>query len=192
MRLWRAAFVAVVGLMVITGLAYPLLMTGLCQLFFPNAANGSLLRRGDAVVGSRLIGQLFEDGRYFRGRPSSAGNGYDPLASGPSNLGPLSKKLQSNLQTESQAALAEGQMTPLPSDRLTGSGSGLDPDISPANAHGQVARVAKARGVREQELHALVDAHVNGRTLGLLGEPRVNVLELNLALDEIGNRAAVP
>jgi potassium-transporting ATPase KdpC subunit len=186
MKLWRAAFVAVVGLSAITGLLYPLLVTGLCQLLFPDAANGSLLRRGDAVVGSRLIGQLVEDGRYFHGRPSSAGNGYDPLASSPSNLGPLSKKLQASFSTESQAALAEGQSAPIPSDRLTGSGSGLDPDISPANARGQVRRVAGARGLQDKDVQALVDAHVQERTLGLFGEPRVNVLELNLALDELG------
>jgi potassium-transporting ATPase KdpC subunit len=192
MKLWRAAFIAVVGLSAITGLLYPLLVTGLCQLLFPDAANGSLIHRGDGVVGSRLIGQLFEDARYFHGRPSSAGNGYDAQASSASNLGPLSQKLQQSLQTESQAALAEGQPSPLPSDRITGSASGLDPDISPANAHGQVPRVARARGVQEQELHALVDAHVQGRALGLFGEPRVNVLELNLALDSVGKQAAIP
>jgi K+-transporting ATPase ATPase C chain len=187
-KLWRAAFIAVAGLGMITGVFYPLLVTGLCQLLFPAAANGSLVRRDGAVVGSRLIGQLFEDERYFHGRPSSAGNGYDPLASGPSNLGPLSKKLQASVENEAQAARAEGQSSPMPSDRLTGSASGLDPDISPANAHGQVPRVARARRLREEELHALVDAHLEGRSLGLFGEPRVNVLELNLAL-ETGNRA---
>jgi K+-transporting ATPase ATPase C chain len=188
MKLWRAAFVAVAGLGVITGFLYPMVVTGLCQFLFPAAANGSLVRRGDSVVGSRLIGQLFEDERYFHGRPSSAGSGYDPLASGPSNLGPLSKKLQASVESEAQAARTEGQSSPIPSDRLTGSASGLDPDISPANAHGQVPRVARARGLREAELHALVDSHVEGRTLGLFGEPRVNVLELNLAL-ETDNRA---
>jgi potassium-transporting ATPase KdpC subunit len=192
MKPWRAAFVAVIGLGVITGVVYPLLVTGLCQLFFREGANGSLIRRGDTVVGSRLIGQAFEDGRYFHGRPSSAGSGYDPLASGPSNLGPLSRKLQGSFQTESKTAIAEGQTSPLPSDRLTGSGSGLDPDISPANARGQVPGVARARGVQEQELRALVDAHVQGRTLGLFGEPRVNVLELNLALDSLGKQVGSP
>jgi K+-transporting ATPase ATPase C chain len=191
MRQWRAALVAVLGLSLITGLAYPLVVTGLCQLLFPRSANGSLLRRDDRVVGSRLIGQLFEDAGYFHGRPSSAGNGYDPLASGPSNLGPLSKKLEASLQAESRGALAEGQSAPLPSDRLTGSGSGLDPDVSPANAHGQVARVARARGLPEADMHLLVDAHVQGRSLGVFGEPRVNVLELNLALDELAASHAV-
>jgi len=191
-KTWRAALVAVLGLMVVTGVAYPLLVTGLCQLLFSGAANGSLVSRGDKVVGSRLIGQLFEDGRYFHGRPSSAGSGYDPLASSPSNLGPLSQKLQQGFASEGAAALAEGQSVPFPSDRLTGSGSGLDPDVSPANAHGQVKRVARARGLTDSDLDALVDAHVEGRTFGLFGEARVNVLELNLALDELRPSPAKP
>jgi K+-transporting ATPase ATPase C chain len=191
-KAWRAAFAAVFGLLIVTGLGYPLLLTGICQLFFPETANGSLIRQGDKVDGSRPIGQLFEDARYFHGRPSSAGYGYDPLASSPSNLGPLSQKLQQNLKTEAQAALAEGQSAPFPSDRLTGSGSGLDPDISPANAQGQAGRVAKARGVSEMEVQLLVDSHTQGRTFGLFGEPRVNVLELNLALDALAAPSRTP
>ncbi len=192
MKTWRAAFVAVFGLLIVTGLGYPLLVTGLCQLFFPEAANGSLTVRGDKIVGSRLIGQLFDDARTFHGRPSSAGNGYDPLASGASNLGPLSQKLQQGVQAEAQAARAEGQVSPFPADRLTGSGSGLDPDISPANALGQVGRVARARGLGEEKLRHLIDTHTQGRTLGLWGEPRVNVLELNLAVDELAPKRAGP
>jgi K+-transporting ATPase ATPase C chain len=191
-KTWRAAIVAVVGLTLLTGLAYPLAITGLCQLVFPDTANGSLLRRENKVVGSRLVGQLFEDARYFHGRPSSAGSGYDPLASGPSNLGPLSQKLQQSLQTEALAALAEGQSVPFPSDRLTGSASGLDPDVSPANAHGQASRVARARGMPQAQVDLLVDAHTQGRPLGIFGEPRVNVLELNLALDDLPSHPGSP
>lgn len=180
----RASLVATLGLMALTGLAYPLAVTGLCQLLLPHAANGSLTIAADGtVVGSELIGQPFVAPKYFWGRPSAAGNGYDPQASGPSNLAPTSKKLADSFKAEADKARTDGVAGPIPADRLTGSGSGLDPDISIENALGQVGRVAKARGLGEDRLRQLVGDHTQERTLGLFGEPRVNVLALNRALD---------
>jgi K+-transporting ATPase ATPase C chain len=179
----RAAFVATLGLMVLTGVAYPMAVTGICQGLFPHAANGSLATTPDGkVVGSELIGQVFADPKFFWGRPSSAGNGYDPQASSPSNLAPTSQKLADAFKAEAQKARTDGVTGPIPGDRITGSGSGLDPDISVENALGQVARIAKARGLSEDRLRQLVAANTEGRTLGLFGEPRVNVLALNRGL----------
>ena len=165
---------------ILTGIAYPLAITGLAQALMPRAANGSLIIRGNQVVGSALIGETFASGKYFHGRPSAAGaNGYDAAASSGSNLGPSSKTLLGLIQ---ERVVAEGG-GPAPADLVTASASGLDPDISPAAAAWQIGRVAKARNLSEDEVRNLVGQHTQGYELGVLGQPRVNVLELNLALD---------
>jgi potassium-transporting ATPase KdpC subunit len=182
----RAAFVGTLGLMALTGLAYPLAVTGVCQALLPHAANGSLALSPDGkVIGSERIGQVFASPKYFWGRPSAAGTGYDPQASSPSNLAPTSKKLADSFKAEADKARADGVTGPISADRLTGSGSGLDPDISVENALGQIARVAKSRGISAEKIREVLLSNVEGRTLGLFGEPRVNVLALNRALDDI-------
>ncbi|HEX6771873.1 MAG TPA: potassium-transporting ATPase subunit KdpC [Acidobacteriaceae bacterium] len=170
------------------GVLYPLAITGLAHLIFPKQAGGSLVRRGDVVVGSRLIGQSFTAPGYFHPRPSAAGNGYDAAASSGSNLAPTNKGL---VQRVANSVAAQSNDTPVPVDLVTASGSGPDPDISPASAYYQVERVAAARALPEQTVRQLVDAHITDRTFGLLGERRVNVLELNLALDRLSKSAAV-
>ncbi|HXZ28436.1 MAG TPA: potassium-transporting ATPase subunit KdpC [Terriglobales bacterium] len=170
---------------VLLGLIYPLVVTGLAQLFFHDKANGELLRRSGVVVGSRLIAQAFSQPGYFHPRPSAAGaNGYDATASSGTNLGPTNQKLIDRVNGDVAALQAENPGKPVPVDLVTTSGSGLDPDITPAGAEFQVPRVAKARGITEDELRRLVAEHTAGRQFGLFGEARVNVLELNLALDE--------
>lgn len=167
------------------GLLYPLAVTSLSQLFFPAQANGSLVQQNGKLFGSRLIGQPFSADWYFHPRPSAAGNGYDPIAAsgGASNLGPTNKQLTDRVKGDVEKLRAENPRAAIPVDLVTTSGSGLDPDISPATAEFQIPRVAKARHMSESELRLLVARHAAGRQFGILGEPRVNVLELNLALD---------
>jgi len=170
---------------VLFGLIYPLAVTGLSQLLFPGKANGQLIERDGKLVGSRIIGQAFTGPGYFHSRPSAAGtgNGYDSTSSSGSNLGPTSKALLDRVNGDVQKLHAENPDSLIPVDLVTTSGSGLDPDVSPAAAEFQIYRVARERHVSEAELRSLVAKHTLGRQIGVLGEPRVNVLELNLDLD---------
>jgi potassium-transporting ATPase KdpC subunit len=171
---------------VLFGIIYPLVVTGLAQVIFPRQANGELIKSGDKLVGSHLIGQPFTAPGYFWSRPSAAGSaGYDPTASGGSNFGPTNKMLIDRVNASVQQLQPTNPNAPIPADLVTTSGSGLDPDISPASAEFQIPRVAKERGMSEQDVTALVAKHTLGRQWGFLGEPRVNVLDLNLDLDAI-------
>jgi K+-transporting ATPase ATPase C chain len=186
LRQLRPALVSVLVLTALFGIVFPLAITGLAQAIFPHQAGGSLVAVGGRVVGSELIGQGFAAPGYFHPRPSAAGSGYDAAASAGTNLGPTSQKLVSGIRDlaiayRQENGLPEG--TPLPADAVTRSGSGLDPHVSPANAALQVPRVARARGMSQAAVRALVAQNTEGRQFGLLGEPRVNVLRLNLALD---------
>ena len=185
----RPAIVVTLVLMLITGLIYPGLVTGVAQLLFPRQANGSLITAKGQVIGSELIGQPFARADYFHPRPSAAGNGYDDTLSGGSNKGPTDLKLADTLiaQAVDSAVRLDGAVKgAVPADLATRSGSGLDPHISPASALLQVNRVARARGLDPRTVRALVERHIERRQLGFLGEPRVNVLLLNLALDTLG------
>jgi K+-transporting ATPase ATPase C chain len=170
---------------VLTGLVYPGVVTGLTQMFFPHRANGSMMVVNGQVVGSSLIGQNFTQAEYFQPRPSAAGNGYDATASGGSNYGPTNQKLIDRIKASIDQFRKDNPdyTGPIPADMVTASASGLDPDISPASAQAQAPRVAKARGIALEEVQQLIAQNTQGRTLGFLGEPHVNVLELNLALD---------
>jgi len=184
----RSALVILALLTLITGVIYPLTMTGLAQLLFPRQANGSLIEQDGKVLGSALIGQPFTDPKYFWGRPSATDLfPYNAAASSGSNLGPTNPALEKAVQARVEALLAAdpGNTLPIPVDLVTASGSGLDPHISVAAAQYQVSRVARLRGLSEAQLLALVEEYTTGRQLGFLGEPRVNVLNLNLALDGI-------
>jgi K+-transporting ATPase ATPase C chain len=191
----RPAIVLLLALTAITGLAYPLAMTGIAGVLFPTQAQGSLIEKDGKVIGSALIGQEFKDDKYFRGRPSATlapdpndstktvSAPYNAANSGGSNLGPTSKALADRLKEDVDKLKAENPNQPVPADLVTTSGSGLDPHISPEAAQFQVPRVAKARNMSEDSVKQLVTSNTEGRLLGLIGEPRVNVLELNLALD---------
>lgn len=186
----RPALTLLIAFTLITGIAYPLAMTELAQAVFPAQARGSLVARDGQVVGSALIGQNFTADRYFHPRPSAAGTGYDAAASSGTNLGPTSAKLAERLKTDAAALRAAGVAGPIPADAITTSGSGLDPDISPANALAQAPRVAGARGVDPALVRDLVEAHIERASFGVFGDPRVNVLALNLALDAAAPAAA--
>ena len=187
----RMAISMLVLMTIVTGIAYPLAITGIAQLIFPHQANGSLVRKGDAVVGSSLIGQYFSRPEYFHPRPSAANApgvavpapGYDPMNSGGSNLAPSSQKLVDTVSAAVNANQADNPGVPVPGDLVTASASGLDPDISPEAAAFQIPRVAKARGIAEDRIRDMVKQCTKGRTFGIFGEPRVNVLKLNMLLD---------
>jgi potassium-transporting ATPase KdpC subunit len=186
MNITRNLLIAVLMTIVTTlllGIVYPLVVTGVAQVLFPANANGQLIERDGKMVGSRIIGQAFSSAGYFRSRPSAAGTGYDAANSAGTNLGPTNKKLVDAVKAAVDAAKQENPAVPVPIDLVTSSASGLDPHISPAAADFQVPRVARERGIPEDEVRRLVSVHSAGRQFGILGEPVVNVLELNLALD---------
>jgi potassium-transporting ATPase KdpC subunit len=181
---WRTSVRYTVVTTLLLGLGYPLLLTGLAHVVFPHQAAGSLILRNGQVIGSELIAQSFISDKYFHPRPSAAGNGYDATSSGGTNLAQSNAKLATRIQGDIDKFSQENPGKPVPIDLVTTSASGLDPDISPDDAYFQAPRVAKARGLSEDAVRALIAGHTQGRTLGFMGEPRVNVLELNLALDD--------
>jgi potassium-transporting ATPase KdpC subunit len=192
MNLFKHIYPAIaltIVLTVLVGIVYPFVITGLSELFFEEKAHGSLIEREGNVIGSRLIGQPFKGVGYFHSRPSAAGSGYDATASGGTNLGPTSMELfEEQVKGRSKQLRAENPNMEIPVDLITSSGSGLDPHISPAAAEFQISRVSRERRMNEDGVRGLVRKHTEGRQFGILGEPRVNVLELNLALDEVSKK----
>ena len=186
---WKTSILFTLITAVLLGLGYPLLLTALAGLIFPHQAAGSLIQLKDGtVIGSELIAQSFTSDKYFHPRPSAAGNGYDATSSGGSNLAQSNAKLVQRIQGDIDKAAQENPGKPVPIDMVTTSGSGLDPDITPDNAYFQAPRVAKARGLSQDAVRKLIDRHITARQLGFLGEPRVNVLDLNLDLDKLGSK----
>lgn len=183
--LWRTAILFTIVTALIFGLGYPLLLTGIAGVLFHHKAEGSLIEINGQIIGSSLLAQSFTSDQYFHPRPSAAGNGYDATSSGGSNLAQSNAKLAQRMQADIDKLAAANSGKPVPIDMVTTSASGLDPDITPDNAYYQVARVAAARGIPADRVRDLVAHHIKGRDLGFLGEPRVNVLELNLALDQM-------
>ena len=182
---WKTSIRFTLVTTVLLGLGYPLVMTGIAGVLFPHQASGSLILKNGKVIGSSLLAQSFTGDKYFHPRPSAAGNGYDATSSGGSNLAQSNQKLVTRIQGDIDKLAAQNHGKPVPIDMVTTSGSGLDPDITPDNADYQVERVAQARGIDQGRLRQLIADHTTSRQLGFLGEPRVNVLELNLALDEL-------
>ena len=183
--LWSTAIRFTLAVTLLFGIAYPLVVTGIAGSLFPYKSAGSLVLKNGQVIGSELLAQSFTSDRYFHPRPSAAGNGYDATSSGGSNLAQSNAKLVQRIQGDIDKLAAENPGHPVPIDAVTTSGSGLDPDITPDNASFQAPRIAKSRGLSEEQVRQLIQQHTAGRTFGLLGEPRVNVLELNLALDQL-------
>jgi K+-transporting ATPase ATPase C chain len=180
---WKTSIRFTILTAVLLGIGYPLLITGIAAVIFPHKAAGSLILKDGQIIGSELLSQSFTSDKYFHPRPSAAGNGYDATASGGSNLAQSSKTLVDRIQGSIDKLSVENPGKPVPIDLVTTSGSGLDPDITPDAAYFQAPRVAKARGIAEDRIRQLIEQHITGRQLGFLGEPRVNVLELNLDLD---------
>jgi K+-transporting ATPase ATPase C chain len=183
--IWKTSILFTLVTALLLGLGYPLLVTGIAAVVFPHKAGGSLILKDGQVIGSELLAQSFTSDRYFHPRPSAAGNGYDAQSSGGSNLAQSNKALITRIQGDIDKLAAQNPGKPVPIDLVTTSASGLDPDITPDNAYYQAERVAKARNLSEESLRTLIEQHTAARQLGLLGEPRVNVLDLNLALDKL-------
>ncbi len=182
---WKTAILFTIVTTVLLGIVYPLAMAGIAEFLFPHQANGSLILRNGHVIGSELIAQSFTSDKYFHPRPSAAGNGYDATSSSGTNLAQSNAKLATRIQGDIDALQKQNPGEPVPIDMVTTSGSGLDPDITPDGAFYQAPRVAKARGINEDKVRELIEKHISQRQLGLWGEPRVNVLELNIALDQL-------
>ena len=182
---WKTSILFTIVATVLLGLGYPLFVTGIAAVIFPHQAAGSLILKDGQIIGSELLAQSFTSDKYFHPRPSAAGNGYDATSSGGSNLAQSNKALVTRIQGSIDQLSKENPGHPVPIDLVTTSGSGLDPDITPNAAFFQVLRVAKARGIGEDRLRQVIEQHITSRQLGVLGEPRVNVLDLNLALDEL-------
>ena len=182
---WKTSILFTIVTTVLLGLGYPLFVTGIAAVIFPHQAAGSLILKDGQIIGSELLAQSFTSDKYFHPRPSAAGNGYDATSSGGSNLAQSNKALVTRIQGSIDQLSKENPGHPVPIDLVTTSGSGLDPYITPDAAFFQVLRVAKARGIGEDRLRLLIEQHITSRQLGVLGEPRVNVLDLNLALDEL-------